>query len=585
MKSFKLTLGVITLATLSGCRQELTDLTYQLDAIEPLVVTRKLLADKFLVDTDTTTNVALRGCIQTPDAWGAPTDVSVVGSANGTPFTAEPPDADPGAATSAQTAFPRADHSWYCYTLEQATYSGADTGTISWTFAAGDEPAKIATSIGTTGSLTNLVIHDVTRNETLADDMWAPLEVTLAGDALQPISTAQSLSLAGTFGEQALLQRFDQILLAQANGTVTAGTLPFNPISFSSTNNRRIAISPTRLLGFADEDGEAASYTSTNGTSWSAAGGSLPDSAIVFATYNAGLGLFVASLEADPNLYYSANGANWTTIVDTGATDTSPDPADEASYASLPDGTEAVRMKDSTDVTGLFVRPAGGSFTQTLSTPENASEDWSVRKVISAGERFYVLTADDNGPSGPEYTLLSSIDGSTWTQVAQDDTLYSDRLRGAAIGDRVLLIHDGVLLFSTDGGANFTTATLADSIANYLNPEDVTAHSLFTFADRFYFTIEIHKPGINSTLLFSTFDGSDFTLSASQLPSSSLSEFSYFPVAAGNTLLQIGEGPDGWRAYRQIYLATDEPKGKSNSGGAVWLVMVVMLIAGLRRQR
>lgn len=600
MKGSKLLLGMIALATLPGCRVELADLTYQLDASEPLVVTRALLPDKFLVDSPTNVSppTALGACIHAPTTWGAPTAVSVSGSAEGVAFSADPPATDAASASAAAGAFVINGNTWHCYSIPEDSYSGVDTGTISWTFAAGAEPAKVATTVGAAATLQNIVIHDVTR-AALDEGMWTPLTVTLAGDTPQVAGSAQVLAPVGTFGDLAVLQRpflNTELVLADTSGTLTVATLPFLPIDFPfvGVSNSYIATSPTRLMGFAEAAGEARANTSTDGINWTS-GGLLPDNQLAFASYNAGLGQFVVSLQDDPLLYYSADGASWSTTVDTGALRPAPSPYLGSMYASLPDGTEALLMANASTDYSLYVRPAGGSFVEAPLRPGDSSADWEVTQVISTGGRFYAHTRDLNGGSGPEYTVYTSSDGSTWTEVVQESVLSDGLLVGAADGDIAVLVYNRKIYASSDAGATFTDVTAASNVDAVIDLASTRPREAFVLDGRLYVSIEIGAPDISTSLLLSTADGTTFDISASQLPTSNLIEFSYFPVLAGDTLLQVGESPSGFRAYSQVaYSSTAGSDGDTidgsdilftddDGGSAGWLLLPLLML-GLRRR-
>ena len=573
MKGSKLWPGILALAILPGCRVELADLTYQLDATEPLVISRTLLADKALEENPGTSfSVALGGCIHAPTAWGAPTAVIVSGTAEGSPFTAEPPATDAASATAAAGAFAISGNTWYCYSLGEDMYNGSDTGKITWTFAAGSDPAKVATAVGRASSLQNIVIHDVTRT-TLSEGMWTPLTVTLAGDTPQVAGSSQALIPVGTFGNLAVLQRvfpIVELLLAEPSGTLTVAPLPFQPIYFSFTppTNAMLATSPTRMLAFFNDGGEARAMTSTDGINWTS-GGLLPDNRIAFAYYNAGISQFVVGLEGDPVLYYSTDGASWGSIADTLASGTANSAYAGTVYASLPNGAEAVLMANGTTDSSLYVRPANGTFVEAPLRPGDSSLNWQVTQIISAGGRFYTQTRDPNGGSGPEYTLFTSSDGSTWTEIVQESVLSDGLLVGAADGDAVVLVYNRKIYASSNAGATFTDVTAASNIDAVIDLASARPLEAFVLDGRLYVSIEIGSPELATSLLLSTADGTTFDISASQLPTNSLIEFSYFPLLAGGTLMQVGESPSGFRAYRQVaYGSSTGGSGGGDSGGS-----------------
>ena len=594
MKLIKAGYVLMAVAALTGCRQELAQLTYLLNDSEPLQITRGLLPDKALVDFSTTTSAALGACVQAPSAWGGPTSVTVAGSYDdgASTLALDPPATDAATAATAEALLPRNGYTWYCYEETSRTYGAADSGSITWEFAADDQPARVITSIGSDDGLYNLAVHEVRRGTELMTGDWQPQDILLQGDTPAALGTAQSWALMGSFNGQALVGRGEpgELTLVAADGTVTVDQLPFTPLYIGITDEF-VAAGPGVLVAFEETGGgtTATPYTSSDGTTWQASPDTLPGNQLLFVSYNSGLGQFVAAVAGNTSLFYSADGIDWSTSRDTGAAATA---ATEPGYAFLANGTEACKAEDSNGDDGLFARAPSGSFVQVLERPAGGSVDWQVQDIVAIGGRFFATTYDPAGATGVEHVLLTSTDGGVWTELTRKDSQDpSATLLGLAIGERVLVSWDNDFWVSPNGGDNFT-ALLASDVAGFLDNWLIYPVQAFTVNGRGFLVVSLSDSGSGSyvSAALATEDGENFSLMASQAGRKG-GEFPFAVLAAGDDVIQVGEDPDGFQLYRLLLPVVEADSGddvlvfSSSGGGTPGLALFALLVMLAARRR
>src|SRR5690554_169921 len=483
---------VASFVALVGCRQELAEITYLLDDVEPLVIERGFLPAQSiieggLVSSDTR---AVGACVQAPTTWGAPI-VEVNGTSDGGMPFSDIPAEDATKSDAAQALLPRAQHIWYCYKLAEKAYREADRGQVTWQFAAGSEHAQVLSTVSGDDSLVNVVVHDVVRAAKAKPGMWQSLPVTLSGDTPASVEAVESWTLAGDFQGKALFNRGigDELLLVDADGRVAVKMLPFDAYLFNAYTQAVVA-SPERLIGFEETaPNELTAQVSTDGVIWDAGGTvSLSGGGVPFVAYNAGLGRFVVTLTSGKQ-FYSADGVSWS---EESIAEASGFAWEGKVYASLASGTEAVRGTNLAGESVLFVRAAGDSnYSEALPKPAAGSPSWFVDGVVAVGNRFFVETHDESGASGEEYTLLTSADaGASWQQVAQLDSRLRSTLLAAAKDDLIVVGFNSEIYLSKDGGLNFVAADFSSAMPTQEDFDAVSLERVFVESGTYFLELK-----------------------------------------------------------------------------------------------
>lgn len=589
MRFHKAGCALIMVSALAGCRQELAELSFLLDDGETLQVTRGVLASGLLVQGGGTAGVAMGACIQAPTAWGSPAVTAQGTRGDGaTPVSLSPPDVDIDTAAYAQVMVPRTDYAWYCHEYAQQSYGPDDTGEVTWTFPvapADAGSALVITSLGYDDQLSNVAFHQVRRGTRHMTGEWQAQPVLLAGDTPAPLQVEPSWVLPGSFDGQALIMRqlIGELTEVAADGTVTVNSMSFTPLFFNKPRNG-VLVSPNLLVAFESTDSNTTITPrfSTDGKNWTGAADSLPGASLLFAGYNAGLGQFVAAVQGDSRLFYSADGIDWSTTRDTdgiGAVYT------DAYYASLADGTEAFKAVNADFDEVLYARTPEGSFVQALTRPEGGSTEWRLIAVTTVGDQFFATTLD-----GQAFTLFTSNDGVDWRQISQEAPVQASvPPLGAALGDWMLVSFNGRLWVSNSAGATFALKDVSE-LADFLGNWTVSLDRVWRAGNRVFLEMDLVESGqgSNATVLLSTADGETFTVEPTQGEGSSVAPYAYTGMVAGEQVIQVGEDADGFRVYTRV-AARSGNRGvvasSSGGGGVGFLSVALLVLLGVRRRR
>ncbi|WP_133245573.1 hypothetical protein [Pelagibaculum spongiae] len=450
----------ILLLFLGGCRQEPAQLSYQFAADETAVITRNFTADK------EGSGVMIAGCIHTPNAWGAPTNVNYQSTeqiSNAAVAVDISLVASASLSLTAQGAMPKAEFNWHCYRDPAARDYAVDApASISFTLNASRGEYQISTIASIVAGIIQgndaaenvfqrLAIHNVNYDSAPKNTRWEAQTITEVAGSAGDIALGDFQESPLKLGNNAVFikststddGRYVAVLDNQYNFTINNHPTPqANSLGFSSFSNGSLLLIVENYTN-ATSQPETRAYTSINGADWIDRGIVFTDQDFEKAFYDSGSNQFVITTESG-NIYKSIDGVSWTSeLVDVLATSL-------IHYAASDD--YAVTATNDNPAAKIYYRSSGSWATVTL--PSTAI-NYKFSKLFNTNNRFYALASSTlNGDN--QLQVLTSETGQQWQAIRTPDPYYEDVTSLNPLADgRVLLVDDSGVFISDSSGVNW----------------------------------------------------------------------------------------------------------------------------------